>query len=82
MPGASISEVEVTHIDSHGLWLLVGEREYFLPCEEFPWFHEARILDVLNVELLHGDHLHWPTLDVDLSVESLEHLEQYPLVWR
>jgi hypothetical protein len=82
MPGASISEVEVTHIDWHGLWLLVSEREYFLPYDEFPWFREARIADVLNVELLHGDHLHWPAMDVDLSLDCLEHPEQYPLVWR
>jgi len=24
-------------------------------------------------------HLHWPDLDVDLSVESIEHPERYPL---
>jgi hypothetical protein len=29
-----------------------------------------------------ADHLYWPTLDVDLSVESLRHPERYPLVSR
>ena len=30
----------------------------------------------------HGEHLHWPTLDVDLSLDSLKHPEAYPLTAR
>lgn len=29
--GMSISEAEVTHIDTHGIWVLVKGHEYFLP---------------------------------------------------
>jgi len=32
--------------------------------------------------LLHGDHLHWPGLDVDLHLESIEHPERFPLLAR
>jgi len=32
------------------------------------------------VELRHPHHLHWPDLDVDLAVESIEHPERFPLV--
>ena len=74
-----MSPVEVTHINGHGLWLMVKDREYFLPYEEFPWFRDAKVGDVLNVCLNHGSHLHWPALDVDLCVESLEKPEAFPL---
>lgn len=78
--GTSTSEVEVTNVDTHGIWVLVREREHFLPHEDFPWFKKARIEDILNVELLHGVHLYWPALDIDLTVDSLENPRKYPLV--
>ena len=80
-PGVSTSEVEVTNIDSHGFWLFVKGREFFLAYREYPWFMEAKVAGILNVELLHGVHLHWPALDVDLTVESLERSETYPLIY-
>ncbi len=73
--------VEVGNIDQHGLWLLVGDKEYFLPYESFPWFRKATVDKIVNVELLHGGHLHWPQLDVDLSLESLAQPESFPLVY-
>ena len=80
--GRSTSDVEVTNVSKHGFWLLVGGRELFLPFEDFPWFEDVPIGQLLNVELLHPDHLYWPDLDVDLSVESTEHPDRFPLVSR
>jgi hypothetical protein len=80
--GTSTSEIEVLNIDSHGFWLFVRGKEYFLPYEEYPWFKEARIADIINVELLHDFHIHWPDLDVDLSLTSLEDPSKAPLVYR
>ncbi len=78
--GKSTSAVEVTNITKHGVWLLAGDREMFMPYEDFPWFKKAKVEDILNVELLHGVHLHWPALDVDLALDSLENPGKYPLV--
>jgi hypothetical protein len=78
--GTNTSEVEVTNISNHGLWLLIGDKESFLPFEDFPWFKKASVSAILNVEMLSADHLYWPDLDVDLSVESIEHPERFPLV--
>lgn len=78
-PGTSTSEIEVTNIDRHGLWLFVAGEEYFLPYAEYPWLEDAKVRDLLNVELLHGRHVHWPSLDVDLSIESLQHPDAFPL---
>ena len=39
--GQFTSEVEVTHISTHGIWLLSEDEEYFLPYDEFPWFKDS-----------------------------------------
>jgi len=80
--GSNISEPEVTHISKHGFWLLLNDQELFLPFNEFPWFKEATVSAILNVECLQPHHLYWPNLDVDLSVESIEQPEKFPLVAR
>ncbi len=78
--GASTLDAEVTNISKHGFWLLVGDKELFLPFREFPWFQGAAVSAILNVEQLQPHHLYWPDLDVDLAVESIEHPEKFPLV--
>ena len=78
--GKRTSDVEVQNISRNGIWLLVRGKEYFLPHKQYPWFERARIADIYKVKLLHGFHLHWPELDVDLEIDSLIHPEKYPLV--
>ena len=80
--GRSISDVEVTNVSQHGFWVLVGGRELFLPFKTFPWFKDAPVAQLLNVALPHPTHIYWPDLDVDLSVESIEFPERFPLVSR
>jgi len=72
-------EAEVTNISQHGFWLLVDDRELCLPFEEFPWFKQAPVAGILQVQRPTPGHLHWPDLDVDLAVESIEHPDRYPL---
>ena len=77
--GKSTSGVEVLNISKNGIWLYVNAKEYFLPYEDFPWFKDARVVEIYDVKLLHNHHLHWKALDVDLELESLDQLGQYPL---
>ena len=79
-PGRRTSRVEVTNVSKHGFWLLIGAHERFVPFEQFPWFREAPIGHLLNVELPSAHHLYWPDLDVDIAVESIDHPERFPLV--
>jgi hypothetical protein len=72
--------VEVSNISKHGFWLLIGDGEHFLPFEHFPWFKEARVGHLLNVELQSARHLYWPDLDIDLSVESIHCPGDFPVV--
>ncbi len=78
--GLSTFPVEVTNISQHGFWLLLKDEELFLPFSDFPWFQDAAVRKILNVELLSPNHLYWPELDVDLAVESIRHPERFPLV--
>lgn len=78
--GPSTSPAEVTNVSPHGFWLFVGERELFVPFKEFPWFREASVREIANVQLPSPHHLYWPDLDIDLAVESIKHPERYPLV--
>ena len=81
--GASSSaEVEVLGLTPHALWILVGDRELMLDYGNFPWFRTATMEQVCDVQLEHGHHLRWPTLDVDLHVDSIENPDHFPLVAR
>ena len=72
--------VVVTNISANGFWLLVGDRELFVSFENFPWFRDVPVGQLVNVELPQPHHLYWPDIDVDLAVESIENPEAFPLV--
>jgi hypothetical protein len=80
--GESTLAIEVTNVSGHGFWLLLDDREVFLAFTDFPWFAEATIHQLSRVQRPSQHHLHWPELDVDLAVESLEQPDRYPLVSR
>jgi hypothetical protein len=76
---ARMQVAEVTNISRYGFWLLLDEQELFLPFDEYPWFKRAPVEQILRLERPQPDHLHWPGLDIDLSVDSIKHPERYPL---
>ena len=80
MHGNNILAVEVTNVTQKGLWIFIQNREYFLDYTLYPWFRNATIAQVMNVELLHDIHLYWPDIDVDLEIQSLENPQEYPLI--
>lgn len=73
------ASVEVTHVSSSGVWLLAGDKEMFMSYEDFPWFKDVSVGKILNVEEPFPGHFYWPALDVDLTVEIIEHPERFPL---
>ncbi len=80
MPGTTISAAEVTHISKHGFWILLGDEELLVPFDQFPWFRKSTIEQISAVEWPTLDHLYWPALDVDLSVQSIRNPAAFPLV--
>jgi hypothetical protein len=78
--GRSTFQVDVTNIGQNGFWLLLDGQELYLPFVRFPWFRDASIGQILEVDRPSPDHLYWPNLDIDLATESILHPERYPLV--
>ncbi len=80
--GKSISTAEINIVSQHGIWLLIKDQEFFLPFTEYPWFKKATVGQIFNVKISHETHLHWPSLDVDLDIETLQHPEKYSLIYK
>ncbi len=79
-PGGSTSGVELQSVSPRGLWILVDGQEHYLPFDQFPWFQNATVAQLAEIERPHLEHLRWPQLDVDLTLASIEYPERYPLV--
>lgn len=77
-PG-KITSVSVENITPFGIWLFANGREYFLSYKDYPFFRDQTLKSIQAVQLLHGYHLYWPELDVDLEIDNLENPERYPL---
>jgi hypothetical protein len=75
MTGTTILDAEVTNVSGHCVWILVDDEELALPYSEFPWFKSSTILQILNVLRPTPEHLYWPDIDVDLSVDFIRHLQ-------
>ncbi len=82
MPGTDTFPAEVSHVSTHGLWLLLGEEELCLPFDAFPWFRNATIAQLHSIERPTENHLYWPELDIDLSITSIRNPCAYPLIAR
>ena len=54
--GNSISEVEVTNISTHGVWLFAHGEELFMSYDDFPWFKEVTVKSIVNVKERSPDH--------------------------
>ena len=78
--GINTSPVEVTHVSSHGIWILTQEKKLFMPYEKFPWFKDQPLRAVLNVQNPPPGQFYWPELDIDLTEEIIEHPERFPLI--
>ena len=77
---ANTSAIEVSLVSNQGFWLLADNEELFLAYADFPWFKEATIAQIINVQRPSADHLYWSSLDIDLSVESVRDPSKFPLV--
>ena len=62
--------------------MLLGTEELLVPFTEFPWFKKATVEQITQVERPTSNHLYWPLLDVDLSVDALRDPAAFPLMSR
>ena len=70
----------VLMINGQGVLLSVCGQDYFLSYNRVPWMRDAAISEVLDVRMSGRNAIEWPSLDVDLEIDSLPHPELYPLL--
>ncbi len=51
----------------------------FLSYQDFTWFQDVPIRQILNIQEPFPDHFYWPDLAVDLSKEIIKNPERFPL---
>jgi len=49
-----------------------------MPFDEFPWFADATVRQISNVEKHGPTHFYWPDLDVDLTLDMIDNPGKYP----
>lgn len=82
MSGTSISLSDVTNIAQTGFWLLVDNKEYFVPFNDYPEFKQATIEQIYKVKRIGPDAFYWEELDIDIELAALAEPDKYPLKFR
>jgi hypothetical protein len=77
--GTAICASEVTAIGRDGFWLISGDREFFVPYQDYPVFRHATVEQIFAMHEIAPGQLRWEALDVDIEIEALEHPERFPL---
>ena len=70
--GNTFSLSEVTNISHLGFWLLVDDKEYFVPFQDYPGFLDASVLQIYKVQKIGPGQFHWPELDIDIELDDLD----------
>ena len=76
------SSVSVLMINDKGIMLSVKGNDYFISYNRMPWIKNASIMDALNVQMSGRNAIEWPTLNIDLEIDSLKHPKRYPLIMK
>lgn len=77
--GKNILTCSISSISELGFWVIVDDKEYFVPFEHYPEFRKIKIEDIFSVKMLSPNQLHWEKPDIDIELMSLEQPEKFPL---
>lgn len=80
--GIHTSPNEVTNISHNGFWLLADDKEYFVPFGDYPQFRQANVAQIYDVQCLGKNQFHWPALDTDFELYTLENPGRFPLKYK
>jgi len=79
-PGMNTLENKTCFINltGEGINILVHGHEYFLEFTDFPWFEYCNVTELRNITADKWG-VYWNDLDIDLSIESIETPEKFPV---
>lgn len=79
--GTNILDWEITSINNLGIWILIENKEYFIPFADYQEFKNASLHQVLAVKFLPPSQLRWDEIDVDIELQALKQPEAFPLIY-
>jgi len=80
--GTNISACMITSINDLGMWLLVFDKEYFIPFADYPGFKESSITEIYKFNFLPPSQLQWKELDINIELYALTKPEFFPLIYK
>ena len=80
--GTDILDCNITSINDLGIWILIEDKEYFIPFSEYPGFKNASLNQVFNVRFLPPSQLYWEEIDVDIELKALVQPESFSLIYK
>ena len=75
--GTSESKTCFLGTSPEGIAILVNGKEYFLRYTDFPWFEYCNAVELRDMTADRWG-VYWNSLDIDLSIESLEDPARFP----
>jgi hypothetical protein len=82
MSGTNTSLNEVTNITQTGFWLIVENKEYFVPFNDYPEFKKATVDQIYNAKQISPGSFYWEELDIDIELAALAEPDKYPLKFK
>lgn len=80
--GISTSACNVTGINDLGLWVLVIDKEYFIPFSDYPGFKDSSVNQILSIRFHPPSQLHWKEIDIDIELDALSQPSSFPLIFK
>ena len=80
--GTSTSICNITGINDLGFWVLVNDKEYFIPFLNYPGLKDSSINQIFNIKFYPPSQLHWKDLDIDIELNALTRPESFPLTFK
>jgi hypothetical protein len=80
--GISISVCNITSINDLGFWVLVNNKEYFIPFSDYQGFKDSSINQIFNIKFHPPSQLHWEELNIDIELNALIQPESFPLIFK
>ena len=80
--GTNTLDYEITAVTKNGIWILIDEKEYFIPFKDYPELLKLPLDEILKVKFNPPEHLYWEKADIDIELTALEKPEKFPLKYK
>lgn len=69
------------YVSRNGMWLYIGDCEYFIPFSTYPVLQRHTIEELSNYTIDNLGNIHWAELDIDIEKASLDNPKKFPLIY-